>query len=253
MKHLKGSSSQRFHCLGFCFPHQKGGKHWGVVMWVKMLGAQKAAVPQFHAIPVRATIVVLRSVFQKSKKTQGAATKILSFHGYSPECCQGEQTDLPTITASHNISTTSDSLSQDSTVSQGAVVEENSAIFLGSPSRECHHISKYILESESWGERGLMGCDRWWRLASPFHIPTPGVWKKVRLRNTWCLEKEKEQRSQQPIVMVPLFHGDERAMTEIKWMTMMALGDMMMRTCGENLLSATFPCLHSHSGKEVSK
>lgn len=28
----------------------------------------------------------------------------------------------------------------------------------------------------------------------------------MRLRNTWCSEKE-EQRSQQPIVMVPLFHG----------------------------------------------
>lgn len=36
MKHLKDSSSQRFHCLAFFSNTKKGGKQWGVVMWVNV-------------------------------------------------------------------------------------------------------------------------------------------------------------------------------------------------------------------------
>ena len=166
MKHLKGSSSQRFHCLVFFFKHQKGGKQWGVVMWVKMLGAQKAAVPQFHAIPVRPTIVVLRSVKEKQENSGGAIQdsvfpRVFAF-----------AVNVQTSAYHHNptISTSALRWSLKIPQSQGAVVEENSAIFLGDK-------QKHIIFP--W----LVGCDRWWGLffatfpRVPIPYPgAPGVW-----------------------------------------------------------------------------
>lgn len=75
MKHLKGSSSQRFHCLGF-FLNTKKAENSEVLSceskcWVPKKLQYRNSM-QFHAIPVRPTIVVLRSVKEKQENSGGA-------------------------------------------------------------------------------------------------------------------------------------------------------------------------------------
>lgn len=121
---------------------------------------------QFHAIPVRPTIVVLRSVKEKQENSGGAIQdsvfpRVFAF-----------AVNVQTSAYHHNptISTSALRWSLKIPQSQGAVVEENSAIFLGDK-------QKHIIFP--W----LVGCDRWWGLffatfpRVPIPYPgAPGVW-----------------------------------------------------------------------------